>query len=99
MSFLWVSIADLLSVGLIGGMFSPIDMMTLPQKGDRRLDYAVIGPKGDDEYILLECTDERATAIKDVLGIMGKRKSPQRRPIRTRITQDEPGPSWQRIPE
>ena len=93
---LWVNIPDLQALGTLGPFGSVLNLMIQPDLGDERLDFAVRKPDAlDNMFILIRCTQERASAITGALGVVGKRK--MKRPVRTRTTQGEPIKGWERF--
>ena len=88
-NFLWINLLDLDSLGHIPGFGTPLNLMLRPDLGDNLLDGAFCQKKldrMDEVFLVVGCTEDRATAIKDCLEMLGKRKI--KRVVRTRITAD-----------
>jgi len=92
--YLLVNILDLEAVGTVGPFGSPLNLMVQERLGDRLLPGGVYSKsKLDDCFCIVECTEDRATAIEDALHVIGKRKI--KRKIRTLQRKNMPtGKSW-----
>lgn len=92
--YLWVNVADLDTMGTIGPLGSPLNLMVRQDLGDTLLPGGVFNRGRIDEiFVIVECTQERATAIKECLEVMSKVKI--KRALRTRITENPPNGKWQ----
>ena len=91
--YLWLNLTDLDELGTIGPLGSPLMLMVNQQFGDNLLG-AVLKANGalDDTWAVVECTTERAAAIRDGIEVVAQRKLS--RPMRTKITKRPPGPGW-----
>lgn len=96
--YLWINFADLTGLGTIGPFGSPLNFMIRKELGDcllpgvyvkRKLD------KLDEQFVVIECTPDRALAIKPAIELLGKRKIG--RVIRTRQTTGLPNKAWECI--
>ena len=73
--YLLVNILDLDLLGKIGPLGSPLNLMIQEHLGDRMLPGGVYSKSRlDDCFFIVECTEERATAIEGALHVIGKRK-------------------------
>lgn len=91
--YLWVNLIDLSDVGPLASFGSPLNFFILKDKGDQLLDGSYFNPKVIDEtYVIVECTKDRAEAIKGGLSVVGPRKIG--REIRTKVTAKLPGNTW-----
>jgi hypothetical protein len=97
MPYLWVNLCDIQSCGVIPNLGSPLMWMVQSRLGDRLLNYVAMSSHGaaDDEYLVVECSEDRALAMKDAMELIGVRK--MKRKIRTRITAGEPTDAWRRL--
>lgn len=91
--YLWVNLIDLSDVGTVGPFGSPLNFMIRKDMGDELLPGSYFNPKMIDEtYVIIECTSQRAEAIKGGLSVQGPRKIG--REIRTKVTAKLPGKTW-----
>jgi len=92
--YLLVNILGLDAIGTIGPFGTPLNLMIQERLGDRLLPGGVYNKsKLDDCYCIVECTDDRATAIEEALHMLGKRK--MKRKVRTLQRQSIPnGKAW-----
>jgi len=91
--YLWVNVADLDSMGKVGTLGTPLMFMIRPEMGDNLLPGAVYkSSRLDDIFVIIECADERAQAIKDAIEVLAKARI--KRKIRTRITEKPPNGKW-----
>jgi hypothetical protein len=92
--YLLVNILDLDQLGKIGPLGSPLNLMIQEHLGDRMLPGGVYKKsKIDDCFLIVECTEDRATAIEDALHVIGKHK--MKRKVRTLQRKNVPnGKDW-----
>jgi hypothetical protein len=95
--YLWVNLIDLSEMGTIGkgdsSFGSPLNFFIMKRFGDELLPGSYFNPKMIDEtYVIIECTPQRAEAIKGGLSVQGPRKIG--REIRTKVTAKLPGKTW-----
>jgi hypothetical protein len=72
-------------------------LMVQSRLGDKLLNYVAMSSHGaiDDEYLMVECSEDRASAMKDAMELIGVRK--MKRKVRTRVTIGEPTDAWRRL--
>jgi len=75
-------------------MGSFINLMICPEAGDRLLDGAVMKRGGalDENYIIIETTQERVDALVPAIELVGRKKIGRK--IRTRTTVNLPRKVW-----
>ena len=91
--FLWISLTDLLEFDN-SALGSPLALIL---NEDEWPEYAVCSSTSFDQaFIIIECKDEeRAHSLATVLRLLGKRVLG--RPVRCKVTRQEPGPKWRRV--
>lgn len=97
MTYLWINITDLDGMGTLGPLGSPVTFCIRPELGDRLLEGAYYKPQSniDDAYLVVETSQERASAIDDVLQLFGVKKL--RRKVRTKQTISQPDANWKNV--
>lgn len=96
--YLWVNMIDLTELGTIGSFDSPLNLMIRPELSDELLEGVYVKrdlDRLDEQFIVIECTPDRATAIKDAIELLGTRKMKRR--VRCRTTQGAPVDAWKCI--
>jgi hypothetical protein len=104
--YLWVSLPDVCDLSVyspIPDTLNPLDLMVLRELGDDLLPGAYIKREivlledfAEAAYFVIECSSDRAAAIKGGMEAIGKRKLGY--PARTRTTERPPnGDAWEHI--
>ena len=90
--FLWVNLGDLSVIGNVGGI-GLLHFLVRAEDGDvLRSGIAMHKENLDEAYVLIECTESRATIITDAIDVISLHK--MKRQARTRTTANPPGKSW-----
>ena len=90
--FLWVNLGDLSVIGNVGGT-GLLHFLVRAEAGDvLRSGIAMHKDNLDEAYVLIECTESRATIITDALDIIALRK--MKRHARTKTTVNPPNATW-----
>ncbi len=74
--YLLINLYDLSSLGTVGPLGSPLNLMVRPELGDTLNTNTTIykGPNADDEFVIFESSQERCLAVQAGLELIGKRK-------------------------
>ena len=91
--FLWINLGDLSEIGNVGP-FGLLNFLVRAESGDILRPGVAMheGGRIDDVYMLVECTESRATIITDALNLIASRKIKHH--IRLRTTVNPPDKSW-----